>query len=116
MKMIRVEECGADMNKKYRNAISEVIAVLKYYLKPEELEKIPQEKIKWLYENANKNYCFEIDEKKPLEEQNLSQEANTIIVSIYREYFLDKEKIPILDKILELNELKEKVRKKYKKE
>ena len=103
------------MHKKYKNAITEVIAVLKYYLKPEELKKIPQEKIMWLNKNANPKYDFKIDESKTLEEQNLSQEANTIIVSLYRDYFLEKEKLPILDKILELNELKEKVKEQYKK-
>lgn len=82
----------------------EVLTLMKYYLTEEDYEKIPKEKLEFYEENADKNYDYEIDKNKTFFEQNISRKANSIIVSLYREYFINDEEKKILDQVLSLNE------------
>jgi len=91
--------------KDYSKACTEVLEMLKY-LPKNEYEKIPKEKIEFLEHNKDSNYKFSINPQIELENQNISIEANSIIVTIFRDYFaseLQKEKLQI---ILQQNEKK----------
>ena len=101
-------------NQKYRNAYKEVLEIIKY-LPEKELHRIPKEKIEYFVRNQNKDYDFNFDVAIPLEEQNISREANAIILNLLNDYFFSdkqKEKLAI---ILDNNERKyqEKQREKY---
>ena len=90
---------------KYKNAYKEVLILLNHISK-EEYSKIPKEKISYMMENQNDEYAFEYDKTLPLNEQNISREANAIILNLFDLYFasdIQKEK---LRKILKSNELK----------
>lgn len=80
---------------KYANAYSEVLGILKY-LTPEDYEKVSKEKIKVFETYANKDYTFNYDPDKTLQEQNVSKTAKTIIGILFRDYWAteaQKEKI-----------------------
>lgn len=99
---------------KYSRAYTEVLEILKY-LPKNEYEKIPKEKIEFFERNKDKSYKFFIKPQIELEKQNISIEANSIIITIFRDYFaseLQREKLKI---ILEQNENKyqEQLREKY---
>ena len=74
------------MNEIYANAYQEVIEVLKY-TKKEDLLKIPKFKIDMYKKYMNKNNNFKIDKTKPLEEQNISNEAIAILANLYKDYW-----------------------------
>lgn len=90
----------------YSRAYKEVLVLLKYYLTEEDYNKIPKEKIKFFEKNADNNYNYKIDETKSYEKQQVSQKANSIIVSLYRDYFTNDEEKKKLEEILKLNDLK----------
>ena len=102
------------VNSIYSKAYTEVLEMLKY-LPENEYNKIPKEKIDFLKKNKDANYKFSINPEIELEKQNISMEANSIIVTIFRDCFasdLQKEKLNI---ILNQNENKyqEQLREKY---
>ena len=104
------------MTDTYPMAYKEVLTILKYYLVKEDFDKIPKEKIEFFENNIDKEYVYEIDKTKSFSEQNISKKANSIIVSLYREYFVTEEEKKILDQILLLNELNLKKIKAYEEE
>lgn len=87
---------------------TEALTILKYYLKEEDYNKIPKDKIEFFEKNADSEYKYKIDKTKPFVEQSISRRANTIIVYLYREYFVNEEEKIILDQILDLNEANQK--------
>ena len=102
------------ISKNYSKAYTEVLEMIKH-LPENEYNKIPKEKIEFLERNKDNKYKFIINPQIELEKQNISIEANSIIVTIFRDYFatdLQKEKLKI---ILEQNENKyqEQLREKY---
>ena len=82
----------------------EVLAILKYYLSEEDYEKIAKEKLEFYEENADRNYDYDIDKNKTFFEQTISRKANSIIISLYKEYFINEEEKKILEQVLSLNE------------
>ena len=88
----------------YEMAYVEVLAILKNYLSEEELNQIPKEKIEFFEKNKDHNYIFEINNRLPIEEQNLSEKTNAILVILYRDYFADEQQKETLKQILELND------------
>ena len=79
----------------YANAYSEVLEILKYISK-EDYEKIPNSKIELFETNQNKDYIFEYNPNKTLDEQNVSKRAKAIIAILFRDYWatkIQKEKI-----------------------
>ena len=78
------------VNVEYANAYSEVIGILKY-LSQEDYEKIPKEKINLFETNANKDYIFDYNPDKTLQEQNVSKIARTIIAILFRDYWATEE-------------------------
>lgn len=101
----------------YAKAYVEVLEILKYFPKKDYM-KIPEEKIEFYKNNKDKNYIFTINPKVDLSKQNISKEANAIIVNLYRDYFATEEQKVKIKEILELNQRKaeQEKRKKYNQE
>jgi hypothetical protein len=74
----------------YANAYTEVLEILKYLIS-EDYEKIPKEKIEVFETYANKDYSFNYDPDKTLQEQNVSKTARTIIGILFRDYWASEE-------------------------
>lgn len=70
----------------YANAYSEVLEIIKH-ISQEDYNKIPKDKITLFETNNNKNYKFNYDINKTLDEQNVSKEAKTIIAILFRDYW-----------------------------
>ncbi len=97
----------------YAKAYTEVLEIIKYF--PEkEYSKIPLEKIEFYKKNMDKNYSFTINPEIDLDKQNISMEANAIMVNLYRDYFANEEQKLKIEKILNLNQEKEEQEKKEK--
>ena len=96
----------------YSMACTEVLAVLKHYLNSADFNKIPKEKIEFLEQNKDCNYKFSINKNIPLEKQAISEMANSIIVTLYRDYFASEKQKETLKEILILNDIKKNKNKK----
>ena len=92
-------------NNKYAKAYKEVLEIIKYFPE-EEYNKIPKEKIEFYEMNKDQNYQFVINPNIDLLEQNISKEANAIIVTLFQDYFATEEQKEKIKEILELNEKK----------
>ena len=101
-------------NVTYSMAYAEVLEILKY-LPESELKKIPKEEIKFLENNMDKNYKFEIDPEKKLEEHNISRKANAILIVYFKKYFTNDAQRQKLNEILTRNQqiVENEARKKY---
>lgn len=75
-------------------------------LSEDDYNKIPIEKINYYKDNMDKSYIYTINPENDLSKQNISREANAIIVGLYRDYFVTEEQKKVIDEILELNEKK----------
>ncbi len=102
------------INTIYAKAYTEVLEIIKYFPE-EEYNKIPKEKIEFYESNKNRDYVFVINPEIDLSKQNISPEANAIIVNLFRDYFATEEQKAKLKEILDLNQQKEdeEKRKKY---
>lgn len=74
----------------YANAYTEVLEILKN-ISQEDYNKVPKEKINLFEQNANKEYIFDYDSTKTLEEQNVSKIARAIIAILFRDYWATDE-------------------------
>lgn len=101
------------INNKYAKAYVEVLEMLKYFPK-EEYDKIPREKIKFYKENMDENYIFTINPEISLEQQNISLEANAVIINLFMDYFATEKQKNKIKEILELNQNKSENEKKEK--
>lgn len=94
------------INSRYAKAYTEVFEIIKYFPQ-NEYNKIPKEKIEFYKNNMDKDYVFSISPEIDLSEQNISPEANAVIVNLFIDYFAtDEQKIKI-EEILYLNQKKE---------
>lgn len=97
----------------YARAYTEVLEIVSYF--PEnDYKKVPIELINFYKKNMDKNYNFKINPKVDLSSQNISKEANAIIVNIYRDYFATEIQKKVINEILDQNQKKEEQRKKEK--
>jgi len=88
------------VNIEYAKAYKEVLEILKYIPKSD-LNKIPTEEIEFYKKHMNKEYVFEIDEKKEFQEQIISDITKAILANIFRDYWAteyQKEKIILKEK------------------
>ena len=93
-------------NKKYAKAYKEVLEIIKHFPK-EEYDKIPKEEIEFYRENMDNDYEFSINPQIDLSKQNISREANAIIINLYQDYFAtDEQKITIKEALIQ-NQQKE---------
>lgn len=99
---------------RYQNAYKEVLEIIKF-LPKKDYEKIPKEKIEYFENNQNEKHEFKFEVSKPLENQNISREANAIILNLFHDYFLDDKQKGRLKEMLYENERKyeESIREKY---
>jgi len=100
--------------KEYEIACKEVLEILKN-VKKEDLDKIPNQEIEKLQQNANNDYQFTYIVYKDIKEQNVSKLAKAIIAHFFIEYIANGEQ---RQKILrkqqyDLMVLEEEKRKKY---
>lgn len=98
----------------YACAYKEVIEILKYTNK-DDVNKIPSDKILLWRDNMKEDYNFEIDEEKPLSEQNISKEARAILANIFKQYWAtdyQKERIEAKEKY-DIEQLEKEKYKKY---
>ena len=102
------------ISKNYSKAYTEVLEILKY-LPKNEYGKIPHETIQFFENNKDYSYNFKIDPQIPLDKQNISIEANSIIVVLFRDFFASETQKEKLKVILKQNEDKyqEEIRNKY---
>ncbi len=102
------------MNNKYEKAYTEVLEIISHFSN-EEYSKIPEEKINFYKQNQDKNYKYSIDPEKDLSKQYISEEANAILVSLFRDYFATERQKEVLKNLLNQNQakLEEKKREKY---
>lgn len=94
------------MNNKYAKAYTEVVELLNA-LPIDEFNQIPSEEIEFYKENMDKDYNFSIDSEVDLSKQNISFEANSIIIDIFQKYFATEEQKEKIEKILEKNSAEE---------
>ena len=101
------------VNSTYAKAYTEVLEIIKYFSE-EEYAKIPKEKIEFYKNNMDRNYNFTINPEIDLSEQNISREANAIIVNLFKDYYATEEQKNKIKEILELNDKKEEQEKRIK--
>ncbi len=89
----------------YSKAYTEVLEIIKYFPK-EEYNKIPKDKIEFYKENMDINYKFHINPSIDLEKQNISKEANAILITIFRDYFATDKQKESLERLLSQNQQK----------
>lgn len=94
------------INSTYAKAYREVLEIIKYFPK-EEYAKIPKEKIEFYKKNMNRDYNFTINPEIDLSEQNISPEANAIIVNLFTDYYATEKQKNKIKEILDLNQKKE---------
>lgn len=87
----------------YKRAYTEVIEIIKYFPN-EEYARIPLEKINYYKENMDKDYNFQINPNIELEKQNISREANAILVTLFNDYFATDRQKEILNNLLKQNQ------------
>lgn len=88
-------------------AFSEVLEILKY-IPIIDYEKIPLDIIEVMEDNSNKDIIIDYNPKISLLEQNISDEAKTIIAIFFRDYWAtEKQKEKILAKEKYDNEIEE---------
>ena len=89
-----------------KQTYSEVYAVLSA-LGDKYIEKTPKEILSFIADNRDRNYAVTIDDTIPLDEQNLSEEAISLIAMLKLDYWCETEKEKAdLAALLELNEQK----------
>jgi len=94
------------MSDSYAKAYTEVLEIISHFSE-DELKKIPQEEIDFYNEAKDKSYQFKIDSNRDLDVQNISREANAILILLFREYFATEKQKQVLDDLLQQNEIKE---------
>lgn len=102
------------MKNNYAKAYTEVLEILSYFSK-EEYSKIPKEKIKYFKDNMDKDYIYTINPKIDLSLQDISNEANAILISLFRDYFASEEQKEKLTELLNENQVKVEERNELKK-
>ncbi|HIT70576.1 MAG TPA: hypothetical protein IAD08_01490 [Candidatus Scatovivens faecipullorum] len=101
-------------NTEYGVAYKEVLEILKY-LPKEDYKKIPKSDIKLFETKASKDYYFNYNPDKTLDEQKVSKLAKGIMANLIRDYLVNKkqkEKIISVQKLYR-EKLEMKKRKKY---
>ena len=76
--------------KNYKKVFSEVYEIFKY-MPYDVVEKIPQSLLKEIENCRDKDYIFEYNESKTLEEQNIYEETKDFISGVYINFCADKD-------------------------
>ena len=89
----------------YAKSLTELDEVLKY-LDVSDLSKIPIEIRESIKNEKDKEYKWEYDESKSLNEQNLSRKTIAMLSYLNMEYLINEEQKELMKKIHEVNERK----------
>lgn len=102
------------MNVDYKEAVGEVLIILEH-TEESLINKIPKQLLEFWKEIVPKDFNFEIDTTKSLDELNLKPKTKALIAMIYRNYWCTPEERKEYDRILKENEEKfqEAARQKY---
>jgi len=87
----------------YNQRLVEVDVILNH-LSDSDYNKIPQEVIRAIKDNMDKEYTWELDKSKPLEEQELSRDTIAFLSYINMEYLLNDKQKEYMQKLHEKNE------------
>lgn len=90
----------------YAKACTEVLEILSHFSE-EDFSKIPTDKIDFFEKNKDEDYEYKIDPDIDLSKQYISDEANAIIVGLYKEYFATEHQKNVIDDILKHNQVLE---------
>lgn len=93
---------------------SEIYCLLKFF--PESyIEKLPKKLLNLIKQSSNSKYYIEVDNAKPLEEQNISEETKNILIVLKYNYWADEaEKRNIIEQLnRNENKYQENLREKY---
>ena len=101
------------MNNEYSKAYTEVLEIINHFSE-DEYKKIPKEKIDFFEKNKDKDYYFQINPNADLVEQNISQNANAILVTLFRDYFATDKQKEVLKNLLQQNQEKIEIEKQKK--
>lgn len=93
------------MTNTYARAYTEVIEILSYFSK-EEYNKIPEEKISFYKKHMDKDYIYSINPEIDVSKQEISKEANAILISLFRDYFATEKQLQTLNSLLNQNQEK----------
>lgn len=93
------------MNDSYAKAYTEVLEIISH-LSEEEYSKIPIEKIEFFRMNMDKSYKYTINPEIDLSEQEISNEANGILVNLFINYFATDKQKDTVNALLEQNQIK----------
>ena len=101
----------------FHKILVEVDEILSY-LDEKDLERIPQEIRQLIKDNKDKDYTWEYDDTKSLEEQNVSDDTIAFLSYLNMKYILNDEQRELMQQILEFNEekLQEAISKNYEKD
>jgi len=97
----------------YKKRLVEVYQVLKH-LSEENYHKIPSELIESIKENMDKDYSWNFDETKKMQDQKLCRDTIAILSYINMKYLLNKKQKEYLKEIHKKNEIRTKKHIKYK--
>lgn len=87
-------------------ASKELNEILNNLVPEEYVSKIPKKFRNFLMEIEDKDYVFQVDLDKNIDEQNITEKTKDLITVIYRNYWCNEEKRKELDMILTENERK----------
>ena len=87
-------------------AFKEVNEILNNIVPEEYVSRIPKKFRSILIELEDKNYVFNVDLDKNIDEQNITEKTKDLITVIYRNYWCNDEEKKELDMILTENEKK----------
>lgn len=93
------------ISKEYSMAISETLEILNH-TKKEDINKISSKFLKFLQDNASKNYTPSLNFKKPLREMNLNPKTIGILSLINKKYWCNDTEKKAFENILKQNEIK----------
>ncbi len=101
-------------NIEYSNSLYQINEIIKY-MTPNLKARIPKKFISYFENNKSKDYNWKINEKLPLEKQNLLPTTKEILTVLYKDYICDDLERVELEKTLRNNEIKyqEELREKY---
>ena len=85
------------MKEIYRNALSEVNAIL-INSDQSVINMIPNRFLDFIKNNMNESYDIQVDLEKGILEQNISNEAKSIVALIYRDYICEADERQVLIK------------------
>lgn len=103
------------VTKEIKIAAKEMNELLNSIVPNEYVLKIPQKFREFLKRIEDKEYVFNVDLNKDIDEQNITEKTKDLITVIYRNYWCNEEERENLDRILTKNEreYQEKLREKY---